>query len=267
VTSISNNKEKIGDSYQFIVVEKIERIALITVHRPKALNALNRHVIAELQSAVDVLEQDQEVRVIIVTGDDRAFVAGADIKEMHGLSVTSAYETARAAHALHNTMILSTKPVIAAISGYCLGGGMELALACDIRIAGRNAVFGLPEIKLGIIPGGGGTQRLLSIVGPAVASHLIFTGDSISAERAYELNLVSEIADDPKAAAIELASRLAAGSKTALTAAKRLLQGQIQKALDNRLQLEVDEFARLFDQPGSLEGMTAFMEKRKPQFK
>jgi enoyl-CoA hydratase/carnithine racemase len=254
-------------SYQFLEVEIVERCALVTINRSEALNALNRHLVAELRSALDSLEQDQNVRVIVLTGSGRAFVAGADIKEMTGLSVTAAYEVAVEVKALNDKIVSCPKPVIAAINGYCLGGGLELALACDIRIASTNAVFGLPEIKLGVIPGGGGTQRLLTIVGPAVASHLIFTGDTFSAERAYELKLVSQIVDNPREVAMELASRLAAGSQAAIASAKRLLGGQIQKSLENRLNLEVDQFAMLFDHPDSLEGMRSFIEKRTPLFK
>ncbi|MCP3775764.1 enoyl-CoA hydratase-related protein [Paenibacillus sp. MZ04-78.2] len=253
-------------SNQLLIVEKAEGCALVTINRPEALNALNHQLVAELRAALAALEQDGNVRAIVLTGSDRAFVAGADIKEMTGISVSAAYETAISLKALNDRIVSCSKPVIAAINGYCLGGGFELALACDIRIAGPAAVFGLPEIKLGLIPGGGGTQRLLTIVGPAVASHLIFTGDTFTAERAYELKLVSQLAENPREIAMELAGRLAAGSQAAITSIKRLLGGQVQQLLENRLHLEIDRFAMLFDHPDSLEGMRAFTEKRKPSF-
>jgi enoyl-CoA hydratase/carnithine racemase len=264
----SSMKEKAEEEeYRYIVLEKKEGVGILYINRPEAKNALNGTLVEELRSAFTRLGEDPGIRVIVITGKNRVFVAGADIKEMAGLSVSATYEIASRMKELHHQMICSTKPVIACIEGYCLGGGMELALACDIRIAAPDAVFGLPEIKLGIIPGGGGTQRLLETVGPAVASHLIFTGDFISAERAYEIKLISEIAEDVQTTALQLACRLAQGSQTALAAAKRMINGQLQQCLAGRLEAEMYEFSLLFDYPDSLEGMSAFMEKRKPVFK
>lgn len=264
----SSMEEKIEkEAHRHIVLEQKGGVGILYINRPEAKNALNGLLVEELSSAFARLDEDPSIRAIVIVGKNHVFVAGADIREMAGLSVSATYKIASRMKELHHQFICSTKPVIACIEGDCLGGGMELALACDIRIAAPDAVFGLPEIKLGIIPGGGGTQRLFETVGSAVASHLIFTGDVISAERAYEIKLISEIAEDAQSAALKLACRLAQGSQTALATAKRMINGQLQQRLAGRLEAEMHEFALLFDYPDSLEGMSAFMEKRKPIFK
>jgi enoyl-CoA hydratase len=260
------NTEK-SAAYTNVIVEKKERIGIVSINRPQAKNALNSAVVTELQTALNWAAKDPDVRVVVIKGEGGVFVAGADIKEMAGLSVSASYEIAERTRILHNQIAHLPKPVVASIEGYCLGGGLELALACDIRLCDPNAVFGLPEIKLGIIPGGGGTQRLFEIVGPSIASHLIFTGDFLSADRAYELKLVSRIEADVHTAAMLLAAQLADGSQNALAAAKRMINGRLQQHLQAGLQAEIHEFAMLFDHPDSLEGMSAFMEKRKPVFK
>ncbi|MCM2534280.1 enoyl-CoA hydratase-related protein [Neobacillus pocheonensis] len=243
-----------------------EHIAIVTMDRSKAKNALNAQMIQELLEQFECLSVNPQVRSIVLHGENHTFAAGADIHEMIGISASEAYTVSQNVNRLQNLIARIPQPVIAAIEGYCLGGGLELALACDIRIADTNAQLGLPEVKLGILPGGGGTQRLLELTGSAVASHLILTGSIIPASRAYELHIVSEVTDSCLEHATQIARLISSNSKNAVASIKRLLNGQLNQSLQSRLHLESHEFSLLFDHTDSVEGLSAFIEKRKPKF-
>lgn len=254
-----------------ILVEKKPGYAILTIDRPKALNALNAGVLKELKGAVNELNSGGETRVLIITGSgDKAFVAGADIAAMKDMSTSQAQEFADLGHSAMNTLADSGMISIAAINGFALGGGMELALACDIRLASANAKMGLPEVTLGLIPGFGGTQRLPRVVGKGLALELIITGDMIDAQRAVGIGLVNHLYSDPaelRGAAEELAQKIIAGrSFAAQSAAKAVVAQGLDVALIAGLQKEVSEFSELFSGADPKEGMSAFLEKRKPSF-
>jgi enoyl-CoA hydratase/carnithine racemase len=255
-------------SFNHVLIEHIKKsIAVLRVNRPKEKNALNRNLVDEIITFIDYYSTNEELKVLIITGNEDVFIAGADIREMMGVSASEALSIGKKMQLLHEKMTNVHKPIIAAINGYCLGGGFELALACDIKIAGTTAKFGLPELKLGIIPGGGGTQRLLNIVGPSITNRLVLTGEMISAKRAYELNIVSDLVEDPLEKAIEIAQKLSEGSSLAITVAKKLITGIYEKQVSPGLREELNQFSILFDYPDSIEGLSAFIEKRKPKFR
>lgn len=243
-----------------------ERIALIELHRPEALNTINRAMIDELGEAIDACRHDRSVRVILIAGNRKSFCAGADVKAMLGFSADDAKQFALDMKRLHDRIIHCPKPVIAVIEGVCFGGGFELALTCDLRILGPDARIALPETRLGLIPGAGGTQRLLDIVGPAVAAQMILTGEAISAQRAFQLNLAGMLSEQPMEDALRLAERLANGSAPALAAAKSLLNGLRNRNMEPQLEQELSAFAELFRHADSAEGIRAFTEKRQPVF-
>jgi enoyl-CoA hydratase len=253
-----------------LVTAEIEgAIGTITVRRPKALNALNAAVIGELFEAAAALVEDPSVRVIQLTGEgDRAFVAGADITEFVGATPADAMAIALRIKKVTDLLTGCPKPVVAVVNGFCLGGGFELALACDIRIASSKALFGLPEIKLGILPGGGGTVRLTKVAGSSVARMLAMTGDPIPASRAYELGLVVSVhePDELAGAARALAERLAALSPFALAQLKSSLTIAIDSDMESACQAEIKAFALCFSTADQEEGAKAFLEKRKPVF-
>ncbi|TVS13078.1 MAG: enoyl-CoA hydratase [Wenzhouxiangella sp.] len=245
-------------------------IHTVTVKRPAKLNALNGQTLQELYAAIIDASGDDKVRVIVITGSgDKAFVAGADISEIREQSPIEARRFSQFGQNLMSMIQSLDKPVIAAINGYALGGGMELALACHLRIASRNARLGLPEIKLGIMPGFGGTQRLLRLVGSTIALELALGGEPISAERAYELGLVNRVveAGELEAAVQALAAPL---TNAAPEAVRAILQAILQGAdinLEAGLALETARFALCCATEDMQEGTGAFLEKRSPQFK
>lgn len=255
--------------YETILVEKNEGVAVITINRPDKLNALNSKVHEEGVAALDELRTDAEVRVVIFTGaGEKSFIAGADISEFKGQTPV----TQRAVFqnkTLFNSIDTFPKPVIAMINGFCLGGGCELALACDIRIAGENAKFGQPEINLGIIPGGGGTQRLTKLIGEGKSMELILTGDMIDAETALKLGLVNHVhsPEELTEKTLKLAGKIAGKSPIALQMAKEAVKTASRSNLDEGLKREVDLFAITFSSEDKEEGVSAFLEKRKPEFK
>jgi enoyl-CoA hydratase len=256
-------------SYETLLVERRGRVAVITINRPQKLNALNIQTRAEGAAALDELREDESVRVVVITGaGEKAFVAGADIAEFEGRTAVTQRDV-MTARSLFTAVDTFPKPVIAMINGFCLGGGCELALSCDIRIAGENARFGQPEINLGIIPGGGGTQRLTRLVGEGKAMELILTGDMIDAQHAYNLGLVNMVvpAADLEAKTMELANRIAEKSPVALRMAKEAVKTAARANLDEGLRREVDLFALCFSSADKDEGVRAFLEKRKPEFK
>lgn len=253
-----------------IQIKKKEGYALITIDRPKALNALNTNVLTELKAAVTELNSAGDIRVIILTGaGDKAFVAGADIAAMQNLTPDEASAFAELGHSTMNRLSDSGIISIAAINGFALGGGMELALACDLRLAADTAKMGLPEVTLGLIPGFGGTQRLPRLVGQGVALEMIATGDMIDAERAASIGLVNHVypPGDLLPAAEKLAQKILANkSAPAQRAAKAVIQQGLDIALIAGLQKEIIEFGELFGGPDPKTGMSAFLEKRKADF-
>ena len=246
-----------------------EGIARVAINRPDALNALNGRVFMELGRIFDALEKDKQVRVVILTSEgEKAFASGSDIAEMQRCSVIEAREFAMAANRTQEKIEAFPRPVIAAIKGFALGGGCELALACDIRIAASNAKFGQPEIRLGIMPGGGGTQRLARIIGIGRAKELVYTGRMIDAECAYEWGLVNKVVPLEKLdeEGMALASKIAAKSIPVLTLVKEAFNHGNNMDLKRALQLEIECFANCFGTEDHHEGMMAFIEKRQPVF-
>lgn len=252
-----------------VLVEKRGRVGIIIVNRPDKLNALNSATRRDILTALDKLEANEDVRVVVITGaGEKAFIAGADINEFAGKTAVQQRGVMKGRRAF-DAVEDFTKPVIAMINGFCLGGGCELALACDIRIASTKAKLGQPEIKLGIIPGGGGTQRLTRLIGEGKAMELILTGDFISAEEALRLGLVNQVyePEELEAKTMEMANRIAELSPVALAMAKASVKNAARMNLREGLDSEVDLFAICFSSEDKEEGVNAFLEKRKPEFK
>ena len=244
-------------------------VTVLTIDRQDKLNSLNPQVIGEIREALLGLEDDQP-RVTIVTGaGERAFVAGADIAAMNEMSPLEAKRFAELSHQATALLDRSHVPTIAAVNGFALGGGCELALACDIRIAAENALFGFPEVSLGILPGMGGTQRLPRLVGPGIAKEMIFSGRRIRAEEARMMNLVNRVVPEGEAlnAARELAGEIATNGPIAVRHAKAAANKAQDLDLESGLDYEADQFALLFGTEDAREGMGAFVEKRDPEFK
>lgn len=269
LTETESGAGKVSQSYETIVVERRGSVAIITINRPEKRNALNIQTRAEGAAVLDELRADDSVRVVVITGaGDKAFIAGADIAEFADRTAITQREV-MLERGLFNAFDTFPKPVIAMVNGYCLGGGCELALACDIRIASDKASFGQPEINLGIIPGGGGTQRLTRLVGEGKAMELILTGAIIDAQTALTLGLVNHVvpADQLETKTMEIANRIAEKSPIALRLAKEAIKLASRSNLDEGLRREVDLFALCFSSADKDEGVTAFLEKRKPEFK
>jgi len=257
-------------AYETIVYEVENSIATITVNRPKALNAVNPAVCAELRQAFTAAGEDEAVKVIILTGaGDKAFVAGADIAAMSAMPGLAARHFSRELQTLTQFMENLPKPIIGAVNGFALGGGTELALACDFVYASERAKFGQPEILLGIIPGAGGTQRLIRRVGKGWAMELCLTGEIIPAGLAKEIGLVNRVftPDELMAAANKTAAAIASMGVVALRGVKETVNASWDLPLDLGLRFEAESFATCFGTPDQIEGMGAFLEKRKPEFK
>jgi len=256
--------------FRFILINKeTDGTATVTFNRPEVLNALNSEVFKELASACSELEQDPEVKVVLITGGEKVFAAGADIKEMLNLEAVEVLKFGVNAHNAVNTLAAMTKPTIAVINGYALGGGMEVALACDFRVASEGAKMGLPEITLGIYPGAGGTQRLPRLVGASRAKEMILTGEMIDAAKAYEWGILNCLAKNGEAMdeAKKLAAKLTSKGAVALQLAKSVIDSGLEMDLHSALTQERQIFALLFATEDRKEGMQAFVEKRKPNFK
>jgi enoyl-CoA hydratase len=242
-------------------------VARITLHHPPA-NVLNLSVLKELEQVLNEVEEDEYVRVVIVTGTGRFFCAGADIHELaHLTTVHSGSEFAVRGQSLLSRIERSEKPVLVAINGTCVGGGLELALACHIRVAAAGALLGLPEIKLGLIPGFGGTQRLPRVVGASKAAEMILTGESLSAEEALRIGLVSRVVPPHElvAQAEAIAALITARGKTSVEAALHAIRGGLDIPLSEGLAREAELFSRLCVTPDKKEAVQAFLEKRQPR--
>ncbi len=258
-------------AYETLIIERSEAVATLTFNRPAALNAMNAAMLGELDQAIDELASDETVRSIIVTGSGtRAFIAGADIRELRAVESPLAGEAfARAGHRVLSKLRDMDKPTIAAINGFALGGGCEVALSCDVRIAAENTRIGLPEIRLGIIPGWGGTQLLPRLLGSGRAALLILTGDPVDAAEAYRVGLVDRVvpADKLPAEAQQLAAALAERPPLSVRAAKRAMRFAHEGPLSAGRDLEIALFGGLFSTEDRIEGTSAFLEKRTPVFK
>jgi enoyl-CoA hydratase/carnithine racemase len=254
---------------KYVTCKQEGGIAWIRFNRPEKLNALNLELLRDLESAVAWCEEDHSVGVLVLIGDKRAFVSGGDIDYMAKADIALAYELTDLTMRVQERLADLPKPTIAAISGYALGGGLEMSLCCDFRIAADTAILGLPEITLGIIPGGGGTQRLPRLVGLGPACRLIFLGERIDSQEAATLGLVDKVvlSDQLQDEARALASKLLKQPPLALRAAKTAMRKGLNSSLKNGLQMEQDLFCMLFATQDKKEGMSAFLEKRKPDFK
>src|SRR6516225_7366402 len=253
-------------THQHIIVETKRRVGVIRLNRPQALNALNTGLIAEVAAAVDAFEADDAIGCMVITGSEKAFAAGADIKEMAGMSYMDAFMGNFAA--TWDRVAHARKPVIAAVAGYALGGGCELAMQCDLIIAADNARFGQPEIKLGVIPGIGGTQRLTHAVGKAKAMDLVLTGRMMDAGEAERAGLVARVVplQNLLDEALKVAATIASMSLPSVLAAKEAVNRAFQASLAEGIRFERRVFHSLFATRDQKEGMAAFIEKRPPKF-
>ena len=252
----------------FVIVERDDprRVALVRINRPQQLNALNATVMDQLCGALEELDRDDAIRAIVVTGSDRAFAAGADIGEMATASPVDMLRTNRIAQ--WDRVRRIGKPVIAAVAGWCLGGGCELAMALDLIVAAESAKFGQPEINIGVIPGAGGTQRLTRAIGKSAAMEMILTGEPIDAREAHRLGLVARVVPNELVIedALALASKIATKAPLALRLAKEAVNAAFETDLTQGLAHERRLFYLLFASEDQKEGMAAFMEKRDPDF-
>ncbi len=256
-------------TYQNIITENNNGILLITINRPDKLNALNKETIAEVGLAFAAAEKDASVRSIILTGSGtKAFIAGADISEFAEYTTVEAIELSAHGHAVFNAVEQCSKPVIAAVNGFALGGGCELAMACHMRVAAENAKFGQPEVKLGLIPGYGGTQRLPQLIGKAKAMELLMSAYMIDAQEAYRLHLVNYVVPQEQLLdkCREILNKIMMQAPIAVSEIINTVNASFDKNKDG-FQLEINQFGRCFSTEDFKEGATAFLEKRKAEFK
>lgn len=255
-----------SESFKTITLETDDNgITTVTINRPQKLNALNDEVLNELADVFKDIQIDEDISAIVVKGaGDKAFVAGADIKELRNLDDRSGRMASQKGQQIFQLIEDTRKPVVAAVNGYALGGGAELAMACHLRIAGENAVFGLPEVGLGLIPGYGGTQRLPGIIGKARALEMILTGKQVKAEEALQLGLVNKVSPNPVEASKELLNNIL---KNAPIAVRNAIKAVYHSDHRSGYQVEADVFGELCETEDCMEGTSAFLEKRKPEFK
>lgn len=252
---------------KYEITGKDSHIGIITLNRPKALNAMNTETVNELRELLKEIDEDKNIRCLIITGEGRAFCAGGDINEEAQTTVITGYQFSRNCMDVLDMMEKFRTPIIGAINGFALGGGLEFALACDIRIASKTAKLGSPEITLAVIPGWGGTQRLPRLIAPSKAKQLMFTGDSISAEEAYRIGLVDELSEPEELMqdAIKMAEKIAKWAPLAMTRLKTAVNDGLQCDLQRGLQIEAALFAQLYGTEDQQEAMHAFLEKREPK--
>jgi enoyl-CoA hydratase len=253
--------------YQTILTEKHQKVALITLNRPQSYNALNLQLLDELMSALQAFDQEKEIGAMVITGNTKAFAAGADISSMVDASPQDLIESAFIP--AFNLIREIKKPIIAAVAGFCLGGGLELAMSCDFIVAAENSKFGQPEINLGIIPGAGGTQRLTRLVGKGIAMEMILNNRTIKAQEARDLKLVNHVFETEEylSLTMSLAEEIANRAPLAIIAAKRAVNQAFELNLTEGLDQERDLFYDLFNSQDQKEGMKAFLEKREPLWK
>lgn len=257
-------------NYQNILFEIKNHIGLITINRPDKLNALNNQTINEIEDVINSIKKNSEIFVIVITGSgEKAFVAGADIAELNNLDVITAKEFSEKGNRVFRAIETLDKPVIAAVNGFALGGGCELALACHIRLAGENAKFGQPEVNLGIIPGYGGTQRLARVINSARALEMILTGDMITADEAFKIGLVNKVYSQAELLnkTLELADKIASKGQQAIRLALKAVKATDNMSLSEGLSYEASLFALTCGTEDFKEGTSAFLQKRKPDFK
>src|SRR5512134_602726 len=253
--------------YEMILTEARGRVGLVTLNRPKAMNALNNQLMHELMDALETFDKNEAVGAMVITGNEKAFAAGADIKEMADQSIEAMMDTDHIA--VFGRIRTIRKPVIAAVSGWALGGGCEIALSCDMIVASESAKFGQPEINIGVIPGAGGTQRLTRAVGKAIAMEMILNNRTLTAQEAYQFGLVNRVVpveiylDE----ALKLAEEIASRAPLAVRAAKKMINQSFELSLTDGLAEEKQSFYNLFATEDQKEGMQAFVEKRPPQWK
>lgn len=254
-------------TYELILTEIRGRVGLLTLNRPQAMNALNNQLMRELMEALEAFDREESIGAMLITGNERAFAAGADIKEMADKSVTEMVDTDHVA--VFGRIRTIRKPVIAAVSGWALGAGFEIALSCDMIIASESARFGLPEVTIGVIPGAGGTQRLTRAVGKTVAMEMILNNRTLTAQEAFQFGLVNHIAPVKTylEEALKLADQVASRAPLAVRAAKKLINQTYERTLAEGLAEEKQEFYNLFASQDQKEGMQAFIEKRQPSWK
>lgn len=253
-------------TFNHILLEVNDHIATLTLNRPQVLNALNREMVDEIDQAVDKISRDSDIRVVVLTGTGKHFAAGADVNDMSNMVPEEARNFAFGS--TFNKLENLPQPVIAAVKGYALGAGFEIALAADIRLAGSSARFGLPEINLGIMPGAGGTQRLPRLIGCAHAKEIIFLGHNIDAGTALSLGLVNRVVEDEELMdeALKIAQKISAKPPLAVRMAKRTVNTGINLDITSGIELEAVSWSDLFATQDQKEGMQAFLEKRKPEF-
>jgi enoyl-CoA hydratase len=256
-------------SYQHLLLSVQDRIATLTVNRPDKLNALNAALIGELGTAIDELQSRDDVAGIILTGAGRAFVAGADISELANQNAVDGKRLARRGQEIFRRFELSAKPTLAAVNGFALGGGCELAMSCQLRIASDAAKFGQPEVKLGLIPGYGGTQRLPRLVGRGRALQLLLTGEMIDAQEAYRIGLVNRVVatEQLMPTATAIIQQMLTNAPLALAACIDVMDRGLEMPLDDALSLEATQFGVLISTSDTAEGTRAFLEKRAPRFR
>lgn len=253
-------------NYELILSETRSRVGLITLNRPRALNALNNQLMGEVIDALENYDRDDSIGAMLMTGNEKAFAAGADIKEMADKSTTEMID--RDLVAVYGRIRTIRKPVIAAVSGWALGAGFEIALACDMIVASETAKFGLPEVTIGVIPGAGGTQRLTRAAGKAIAMEMILNNRTLTAREALQFGLVNRVVPVEKYLdeALQLAQEVASRAPLAVRAAKKMIDQAYEHSLAEGLAEEKQEFYNLFDSEDQKEGMQAFVEKRQPEW-
>jgi len=254
-------------TYEMILTETRGRVGLIKLNRPQALNALNNQLMRELMDALESFDKDGNVGAVVITGNEKSFAAGADIKEMADKSIQQMMD--RDHIAVFGRIRTIRKPVIAAVSGWALGGGCEIALSCDMIVASESARFGQPEINIGVIPGAGGTQRLTRAVGKALAMEMILNDRRLTAQEAYQFGMVNRVVpvEGYLDEAVKLADEIASRAPMAVRAAKKMINQAFERTLADGLAEEKQEFYNLFATEDQKEGMQAFVEKRKPEWK